>query len=206
MDSWLTDIMNQFGYWGVAFLITLENVFPPIPSEVILTFGGFMTKSTELTITGVVIAATIGSVLGALILYYIGRMLDVERLERMVDRWGYILRLTKDDVHKANDWFKKIGPWAVFLCRFIPLIRSLISVPAGMSKMNIWSFTALTIIGTLIWNIVLVNLGAALGLNWEKIVAVMDTYSNITYAVIALVFVAGCIYFVKSRKNNQQND
>lgn len=200
MESWITSVMEQFGYFGIAFLILLENVFPPIPSEVILTFGGFMTTKSDLNIVGVVIASTIGSVGGAVILYWIGRILNVERLERIIEKWGKYLRLTKDDVRKADAWFDRFGPWTVFFCRFIPLIRSLISVPAGMSGMNQWLFIILTTLGTLIWNLVLVIIGAKVGDNWHQIVNYMDVYSHIMYIVIALAVIIFVVWFVKKKK------
>lgn len=200
MENWITEIMNEFGYMGVMFLIALENIFPPIPSEVILTFGGFMTTTTSLTIFNVVLSATAGSVIGAIVLYLIGLQLDVERLEKIVDRWGHILRLKRSDIHKADAWFDKYGPWAVFLCRFIPLIRSLISIPAGMSNMNVGIFLIFTTIGTFIWNIVLVNLGASLGNSWDVIVYYMDIYSNIIYAVLLLLFIIFLYILVKKRR------
>ncbi|MBO3061646.1 DedA family protein [Mammaliicoccus fleurettii] len=200
MESWITCIMEQFGYLGIALLILLENVFPPIPSEVILTFGGFMTTKSELTIVGVVIASTIGSVFGAVILYWIGRILNVDRLERIIEKWGKYLRLTKEDVRKADAWFDKYGPWTVFFCRFIPLIRSLISIPAGMSGMNQWLFLLLTTLGTLIWNLILVIVGAKVGDNWHQIVNYMDVYSNFMYAIIAIGIIVFIIWFVKRKK------
>lgn len=202
MESWITSVMEQFGYFGIALLILVENVFPPIPSEVILTFGGFMTTKSELSIFGVVVASTIGSVGGAVILYWIGRILNVERLERIIEKWGKYLRLTKEDVRKADAWFDKYGPWTVFFCRFIPLIRSLISIPAGMSGMNQWLFLVLTTLGTLIWNLVLVLVGAKVGNNWHKIVNYMDVYSNIMYAVIAVSAVIFIIWFIKRKKTS----
>lgn len=202
MESWITSVMEQFGYFGIALLILVENVFPPIPSEVILTFGGFMTTKSELSIFGVVVASTIGSVGGAVILYWIGRILNVERIERIIEKWGKYLRLTKDDVRKADDWFDKYGPWTVFICRFIPLIRSLISIPAGMSGMNQWLFLVLTTIGTFIWNLVLVLVGAKVGNNWHQIVNYMDVYSNIAYAVIAICGVLFIIWFIKRKKTS----
>ena len=149
--------MGQFGYFGVFLLIMIENVFPPIPSEVILTFGGFMTTYSEMTRTGVIIAATAGSVVGAMILYSIGLLLDVSRLEKIIDRWGHLLRLTRKDIHRADAWFDKYGPWTVLFCRLVPLIRSLISIPAGMSNMNFPLFLLLTTVGSLIWNAALVS-------------------------------------------------
>ncbi|EZX17808.1 hypothetical protein V070_02320 [Staphylococcus aureus C0673] len=200
MESWITSVMEQFGYFGIALLILLENVFPPIPSEVILTFGGFMTTKSDLTVLGVVVASTIGSVGGAVILYWIGRILNVERIERIIEKWGKYLKLTKEDVRKADAWFDKYGPWTVFFCRFIPLIRSLISVPAGMSGMNQWLFLVLTTIGTLIWNLVLVLVGAKVGDNWHQIVNYMDVYSHFMYAVIAIGIIVFIIWFIRKKK------
>lgn len=200
MESWITSVMEQFGYFGIALLILLENVFPPIPSEVILTFGGFMTTKSDLTVLGVVVASTIGSVGGAVILYWIGRILNVERIERIIEKWGKYLSLTKEDVRKADAWFDKYGPWTVFFCRFIPLIRSLISVPAGISGMNQWLFLVLTTIGTLIWNLVLVLVGAKVGDNWHQIVNYMDVYSHFMYAVIAIGIIVFIIWFIRKKK------
>lgn len=199
MESWITNIMEQFGYIGVFLLIMLENLFPPIPSEVILTFGGFMTTHTSLSIFGVVVASTIGSVAGAIVLYGIGLLIDIRRIEKIVEKWGHILRLSKKDVHKANEWFSKYGVWTILFCRFIPLIRSLISLPAGMAHMNFGVFLVLTTLGTLIWNVVLINIGAAVGGSWETIVGYMDIYSNVTYVVLALVFIVFVVLFIRKR-------
>nr|WP_216667905.1 DedA family protein [Sporosarcina jiandibaonis] len=192
--------MSEFGYFGVLLLIMLENIFPPIPSEVILTFGGFMTTFTEMTQLGVIIAATIGSVIGAMILYSIGLLIDVSRLEKIVDRWGRLLRLTRKDIHKADAWFDKYGPWTVFFCRLVPLIRSLISVPAGMSNMNFPLFILLTTLGSLLWNGILVSVGVAVGDNWESIVYYMDIYSNIAYVIIGMSGVAAIIWYIRFRR------
>lgn len=202
MQNWITDFMEQFGYLGIFLMIALENVFPPIPSEVILTFGGFMTTYTELTVPGVILAATIGSVVGAVILYGIGLLLDVERLEKIIDRWGHILRVKKADIHRADSWFDKYGYWTVFFCRMIPLIRSLISIPAGMSNMKFGMFLLFTTLGTLIWNVLLVVLGSILGESWEDIVAFMDVYSNIAYAIIAVAAVVFIVLFIRKRKKS----
>ncbi|MFS0863182.1 DedA family protein [Fredinandcohnia sp. 179-A 10B2 NHS] len=200
-NNWIIEFMEQFGYFGVFLMIALENVFPPIPSEVILTFGGFMTTWTNMTVTGVIIAATLGSVVGAVILYGVGLLLDVERLEKIVERWGHILRVTKEDIHKADAWFDKYGYWTVFFCRMIPLIRSLISIPAGMSNMKFGLFLLFTTLGTLIWNVLLVSIGAAVGESWEEIVHYMDIYSNITYALIAIAGIGFLILFFSKRRS-----
>ncbi len=199
MDNWITHTMEEFGYIGILLLITLENIFPPIPSEIILTFGGFMTTYTDMTMLGVVAVSTIGSVLGAVILYWVGTFLNMEKIERIVDRWGHIIRLTKEDIHKANGWFEKYGYWTVFFCRFIPLIRSLISLPAGMAKMNFGIFFVLTTLGTLIWNFVLIRIGAAVGDSWETIVGYMDIYSNIIYAILAIAIIFFLFLYIRKR-------
>ena len=200
MENWITQFMEQYGYLGVFLMIALENVFPPIPSEIILPFGGFMTTYTSMTVPGVVIASTAGSVVGAVILYGIGLLLDVERLEKIIDRFGHILRVTKEDIHKADAWFDKYGIWTVLFCRMVPLIRSLISIPAGMSNMKFWLFLVFTTVGTLIWNIILVSVGAALGDNWDRITEFMDVYSNIAYAIIGIGIIIFLVYFFNKKR------
>ena len=200
MENWITEFMSEFGYLGVLLLIMLENIFPPIPSEVILTFGGFMTTYSDMTRLGVIIAATVGSVVGAMILYSIGLFIDVKRLEKIVDRWGGFLRLTRNDIHRADAWFDKYGPWTVFFCRLVPLIRSLISIPAGMSNMNFPLFIVLTTLGSLVWNTILVSLGVAVGDNWASIVTYMDIYSNIAYAILIMCGIAAVIWYIRFRR------
>ncbi len=198
MEEIIINLMNEFGYLGIAFLIMIENIFPPIPSEIILCFGGFMTTSTEMTVLGVVIASTIGSLLGAIILYFAGKILNKERLIKIVNgKVGKILRLKAKDIEMADRWFDKKGSITVFFCRFIPIVRSLISIPAGMSEMPFTKFIVLTTLGTIIWNTVLTILGSIMGENWVKIVEIMDTYSSITLVVLILIFVAVCYCFYK---------
>ncbi len=201
MENWLTEVMNEYGYMGIMFLIAIENIFPPIPSEVILTFGGVMTTTSNLSIIGIITSATAGSVIGAIVLYIIGLQLDVATLEKIVNRWGHILRITISDIHKADDWFDKYGPWTVFFCRFVPLIRSLISIPAGMSNMNVGIFLPLTTVGTLIWNIVLVYLGASVGASWEVIVEYMEIYSKVTYVLLLFLIVVLVFIFIRRKGN-----
>ena len=203
MENWITEVMNTYGYIGILLLIALENIFPPIPSEVILTFGGFMTTTSNMSIIGVIIVSTIGSIVGAIVLYGIGLLLDVNRLERIVDKWGHILRLTSKDIEKANAWFHKFGVWAVFLGRLVPLVRSLISIPAGMAHMNFWVFLLFTTLGSLIWNSILVSVGAAVGTSWSTIVGYMDTYSNVVLFLLVVFFVLFIILFIKNRRKQQ---
>lgn len=199
MEHWITEIMDTYGYLGIFLLIALENLFPPIPSEVILTFGGFMTTTSSMTIIGVILAATAGSVVGAICLYGVGRMLSVSRLEMIITSYGKILRLKPEDIRRAHAWFDKYGARAVFFGRLVPLIRSLISIPAGSTRMSFLPFLMLTTLGSLIWNIALVYIGAAVGASWESIVSYMDIYSNVVYILLALSLVVFGFVFVRKR-------
>ena len=200
MQNWIITIMNRFGYLGVAGLIGLENIFPPIPSEVIVTFGGFMTTCTDLTFTGVVVSSTIGSLIGAILLYGIGWILSYDKLCRILSgKTGKILHLYPEDIDKAVSWFDKRGNYTVFFCRFIPIVRSLISIPAGCAKMKMLPFLLLTTAGSFIWNTVLVYLGALAGKSWSKIAGYMDTYSTIVLIILIIAVLSALYFFIKSR-------
>lgn len=200
MQTWVTQIMEQLGYVGVFLMMALENLFPPIPSEVILPFAGFMTTTTPLTIPGVVMTSTTGSVLGAIILYGIGQLMDVNQLGKLIDRWGHVLRIKKEDIHKVDRWFEKYGYLTVLFCRMVPLVRSLISIPAGMSHMRFWLFLLFTIIGTTLWNITLILLGAALGDSWANILSFLDVYSTFVYISLGLGAVVLLIFYIKKKR------
>lgn len=203
MQTWVTNMMEQFGYAGIMFMMALENVFPPIPSEVILPFAGFMTTATQLTIAGVVIISTTGSVLGAIILYGAGKLMDVARLEKIIDRWGHIIRMKKEDIHRAAAWFDKYGYWTVLFCRMVPLVRSLISIPAGMARMEFWLFLLLTIIGTAAWNVILIVIGAGLGESWTDILRFMHTYAAITYFILGHGIILFILLLLRKKRNSR---
>jgi len=194
--------MNNFGYIGICLLILVENVFPPIPSEVILTFGGFMTTQSEMTVIGVIIISTIGSVLGAIILYLVGRLLNKDVIEKWLDgKVGRILRFKREDVEKANSWFEKKGKLTVLFCRCIPIVRSLISIPAGMSKMAFVPFILLTTLGSAVWNTVLVVLGNVAGNSWEKISHIIDKFSDVILIILIIAVVSFLVWhFTKKDK------
>lgn len=205
MQEIILSIMNQFGYLGIFLLIAIENIFPPIPSEVILLFGGFMTTYTKLNILGIIISSTLGSICGAIILYYIGKIFNKDRLKRLISgRLGSIVRLKNSDIDKADKWFDTKGQKAVFFCRFIPLIRSLISIPAGMSEMPILRFLVYTTLGSLIWNIVLIVLGSIVGSNWISILSILDTYSHIAVIVLGIIFILFVTLFYKKRLKREK--
>ena len=160
MEGATIEIINNFGYLGIVSLIAIENIFPPIPSEVILTFGGFATTVSDITMIGAIIASTIGSLIGAILLYWFGSALSKEKIYKFADsKSGKILRLKKENIDKSFEWFEGRGKYAVFFGRFIPIVRSLVSIPAGMAKMSMLPFLILTTLGSLIWNTVLISLG-----------------------------------------------
>ena len=203
MQEMIIEIMNNFGYLGVFLLIAIENVFPPIPSEVILLFGGFMTTYTALSVPGVILASTLGSILGAIILYYIGKILNKERLKKIItSKPGKILRLKPEDIDKADAWFDTKGNKTVFFCRFIPIIRSLISIPAGMSEMPMKKFLLYTAAGSLIWNSALSIAGSIVGENWTSILDIMDQYSHIILILLIIAFIIAVIVFYNKRKKS----
>lgn len=204
MQEIILSIMGKYGYIGVLLLIMVENVFPPIPSEVILLFGGFMTTYTKLSILGMVVASTLGSLFGAIILYYIGKIFNKDRLKKIISgKLGKILRLKVSDIDNADNWFDNKGNKTVFFCRFVPLIRSLISIPAGMSEMPMFKFLLYTLFGSLIWNTVLIIVGSVVGENWTKIVNVLDTYSHIVVLILLIIVVVGVYLFYKKRSDKK---
>lgn len=201
MEEFVISIMNQFGYFGIFFLIFIENIFPPIPSEVVLLFGGFMTTYSKLNLIGMVIFSTLGSTVGAIVLYFIGKILNKERLKRIVSgKIGKVLRLKASDIDKADHWFDTKGNKTVFFCRFIPVVRSLISIPAGMSEMAMGKFLLYTITGSLIWNTVLLFVGSKVGENWKRIEAIMSQYSHIILILLIIGFLGFVIYHFSKKK------
>lgn len=203
MQEWIIYVLERFGYIGAFLMMLLENVFPPIPSEAILAFGGFMTTETELNAAGLVAATTAGSVAGAVVLYKIGRELGAKKIEGIISKWGRLIRLKKEDLHNAKGWFTRYGYWTVFFCRMIPIVRSLISIPAGMARMRFGVFLLLTTAGTLIWNLLLIRIGVALGESWEEILHFMEAYSVVTYVILGLLVVLFIIRWVRKRDKSK---
>ena len=204
MQELIVSLMEQYGYGGIFFLIALENIFPPIPSEVILTFGGFLTTYTSLEVPGVVLAATLGSLAGAVVLYGVGLILNMERLKRLADGpVGRLIGLGASDVEKADGWFQRTGCKAVFFCRCVPVVRSLISIPAGMSRMRLPQFFLYTTAGSLIWNILLVSLGAFVGESWGYIAYLAGEYSHVMLIVLGISGVSGLIWIMRDKRRGK---
>lgn len=202
MQEFIVSLMGRFGYPGIFFLITIENLFPPIPSEVILTMGGFLTTCTSMSVSGVILFSTLGSLLGAIILYYIGKLLNKERLIRLVSgKTGRLLHLNVKDIENASVWFENKGSKAVFFCRLVPILRSLISIPAGMSEMGQIKFLFYTTAGSLLWNTVLVLLGSFLGESWMLVAILLKRYSTITKIALGVSALSAILYLYRKKRS-----
>lgn len=197
MQETIIQIMNAYGYIGVFSLILVENIFPPIPSEVVLLFGGAITAMSDMSVPVVILVATLGSVVGAIVLYLLGRILKAERLRKLFSgKFGRVLRLKPEDVDKATAWFARYEKKAVLICRCVPIVRSLISIPAGVTEMNVPLFLLLTTVGSAVWNTVLVCLGAFLGAQWEKALPYFDQFSNVILVLCVIAVVALVIWWI----------
>ncbi len=200
MQEAFFQFISDFGYFAVAALILLENVFPPIPSEVILPLSGFLATQTNMSLGGVIAFATVGSVVGAYFLYGIGRLLSQERLEGFFDTKPMrMLGFKSDDVSKAIGWFDRKGQITVLICRCIPVVRSLISIPAGTAKMNMVRFALYTLVGSLAWNAILCTLGFWAGGAWEQVTAQAEWVSGVVKVVIIVVALAVIAWWVVKR-------
>ena len=195
MRELVLELMGEYGNLAVFLLILVENLFPPIPSEVILTFGGVMTVCTDMTPVGVILFSTAGSLAGAVILYSVGRFLPDEVFRKLLcGQIGHLLHFRLEDVDLAKGWFRERGRSAVFLCRLIPIVRSLISIPAGIARMPFAPFLVFTAAGSLLWNTVLVYAGRIAGDSWEKVSAAFGVYSDL-FLMIAGISIAFAVLF-----------
>lgn len=190
MASWIIGFISSASYWGIVALMFLENVFPPIPSELIMPFAGFMAAQGELDLLVITIAGMTGSVLGALPLYYLGRRLGAVRVKRFADSYGRWLTVSGSDIERAVRWFQRHRGAAVFLCRLIPGLRSLISVPAGVAGMNLAQFLAYTSAGTGLWSGFLAYAGYLLGNNFAKAGEYLDPVSWAVFAALGVLYFA----------------
>jgi len=187
LSDWVVDVIERLGYVGVALLVALENLFPPIPSEIVLPFAGFVARDGRATLAGMIIAATIGSIAGAWMLYGIAAWIGPDRLQAFLVRYGRWLRLTNADIDRAERWFDRRAVVAVLVGRCVPLIRSLVSIPAGFRRMNFGIFTLYTALGSLVWNTALIGAGYALRSQWHDVEPILDI---VQYVVVALILAA----------------
>ena len=206
LANWVQDVINQFGYFGVALLVVIENIFPPIPSEIVLPFAGFVAQQgsagvaqSDTSVIGMMIAATIGSVVGALILYVISSAIGPERLRAFVQRFGRWFGVKQTDLLRAEAWFDRRSFVAVLVGRCVPLIRSIVSIPAGFRRMKLTSFILLTAVGSAVWNIALIGAGAILGDQWERVGEYVGVFQWLVIGAILVLLVR----FVYSKLQNR---
>jgi membrane protein DedA with SNARE-associated domain len=199
MAEWITNTMNAMGYWGIGLLMFLENLFPPIPSELIMPLAGFTVSQGKMNFQYAVLAGVVGTVLGTLIWYYAGILVGEERLRTIADRHGKWLGLSGADIDKANRWFYRHGTKAVLLGRLVPGIRTIISLPAGISRMRLAPYLIYSTIGTTLWTILLTYAGFLLGEHYDRV----DEYLAPVSKIVLLALVVGFIVWVMRRRQSQ---
>lgn len=199
--GWAVSLMEAIGGPGAGIAVAAENFFPPLPSEIILPLAGFTASQGGMTLFGALFWTTAGSVVGALVLYWLGVKLGRERLYAIVDRMPFV---GTDDLAKAEDWFNRHGRSAVFFGRMIPMVRSGISIPAGVSRMPIWQFTLYTTLGSLIWNSIFVLAGYFLGENWHYVETYASAFQYVVIGIVAALIGWFVVKKVKSRRVEAQ--
>jgi membrane protein DedA with SNARE-associated domain len=196
MTDWILSVIDALGYVGIAVLMVLECLFPPIPSELVLPVAGFAVDKGELSFVPLLLTSTLGSLVGAWLLYAAGRMGG----RPLVLRYMRALRLKPDDLDRAERWFVRRGDWIIASGRLVPGVRSLVSIPAGMLRMGLLRFTILTVIGSAVWNAALIGLGWGLGASWESATGPIGTISRIVVVVLAVGVVAAAIWWFRRKK------
>lgn len=191
------NLISTLGYTGIVVVMILENLFPPIPSEVLMPFAGFLVSQGRFNLTLTIAMGVLGSILGAIILYYMGYVLGEEKVKKFIIRWGKFAFISATDLQNGEDWFNKHGEKSVFFARVVPIVRSIISVPAGFIKMSMIKFLVLTTIGTSVWTTFLTCLGVILGENWS---VVGPIFKKFDYIVILIIFAAIAFFVHKKKK------
>ncbi|MEG4394522.1 DedA family protein [Microcoleus sp. BROC3] len=200
MVEWITNTMQSMGYFGIGLLMFLENLFPPLPSELIMPLAGFTaSKGNDMQLAPAIAAGVIGTVLGALPWYYGGKLLSEERLRNLADKYGKWIAVSGADIDKANRWFNRHGNKAVFLCRLVPGVRTLISLPAGINNMPLIPFLLYSTGGTLLWVSFLTLAGYKLGENYTLV----EEYLGPVSKIVVVIIVIWCILWIV-KKNMQK--
>ncbi|KRA47922.1 DedA family protein [Devosia sp. Root635] len=202
MTDWIIQTISDLGYVGIFLVMLAESIFPPIPSELIIPFAGFAAANGDLNLFGVLAAATIGAVAGMLPWYFVGRLFGLERVRRLADRFGRIMAFNADEIDMAVRWFTRFGPIIVLFGRLIPLIRTLISIPAGLSRMSLPVFLAASTSGALIWNTFLTLAGFILHEHYEVIEVVLDPLSYIVLGLVVALYLLKVVTWKPSRSTS----
>ncbi|MET8836340.1 DedA family protein [Micromonospora sp. NPDC004540] len=200
LTGWVASVIDSFGAVGVALLVALESIVPPIPSEVVLAMAGYLAAEGRFNVVLIVLAATAGSLLGALVLYWLGAALGEERLKRWLD---HVPLVDREDLEKADRWFERHGRWAVLIGRVVPVVRSLVSVPAGANRMPLGEFILLTTLGSGVWNTLIVGAGYALGSRWQQVDRYSQWFNYAIFAVFAVMIVSWVVKKVRRRRARQ---
>jgi membrane protein DedA with SNARE-associated domain len=195
MFEWITAIVEKSGYWGIGLLMLAENIFPPIPSELIMPLAGFVASRGGFNAIAVIAAGTVGSVLGAVFWYYAGRWIGLKRLEALAAKHGRWLTLSPASLRRTQHFFCRHSSMAVFLARLVPALRTLISVPAGIVKMPLPQFLVYSILGTVLWNALLVGAGYWLGSQYQLVAGWMNPITNGLLAILALGYLYRVVTF-----------
>lgn len=200
MFDWIVGIIAGSGYFGIFFLLILENIFPPIPSELIIPLAGYSAAQGHLNFFLVIMVATLGAVVGALPWYYLGKIFGLQRLKKMSQSYGRVVTLSPNDIDTAEGWFLKHGRAAVLFGRLIPAVRTLISIPAGIARMPLSTFLLYTTVGSVIWNTALVSLGYLLGNQHELVNVYLSPISDLVIVLIFIIYIYRVIIFGKGQK------
>jgi len=195
MDQFVQSLMDNFGVFGIGLLMFLENIFPPIPSEIIMPLAGYQAATGQVSMVSVIVAGTIGSLLGILPWYYLGLVVGEKRIERLADRYGRWITMTAEDVEAADRWFRRYGLWAVTFGRLVPTVRTLISIPAGLARMPMPLFLAFSAIGTVVWTAGLAFAGYLLAQQYERVNDYIGPVSNAVIAIVVIVYVYRVVTF-----------
>lgn len=201
LQLWIEQLILTLGYPGIALIMAVETIFPPIPSELVMPMAGFLAADGTMNFWGVVLSGTLGSVVGAMVLYWAGLYANETIVRRLVRRYGRYFLIDEGDVNKTLGTFTRFGPAAVFIGRLIPLVRSLISIPAGMERMNPILFVALTTVGTALWSGILTYAGMVLGQNWNLVVEWISQYQKVVLVGIGLVAILFVVYKLRQMRS-----
>ncbi|HEY59313.1 MAG TPA: DedA family protein [Anaerolineae bacterium] len=186
---WVENVISTMGYPGLGLVMFLENIFPPIPSEVVLPLAGSLTLTGRFNLGSVTIVGMFGSLLGAFIFYGLGKWLGEQRVRTILEKYGRFAMLTTGDLDRSLGWFRKFGEYVILFGRMVPIIRSLISIPAGVASMNLTKFTFFTIAGTALWSFLLTLGGRLLGEQWPLIADWISTYQNVVIVLLAVTVI-----------------
>lgn len=197
LTGWVATIIDSLGALGVAVLVALESIIPPIPSEIVLAMAGYLSSQGRFNVVLIVLAATAGSLVGALVLYWLGAALGEERLKRWLD---HIPLVDRDDLEQADRWFERHGRWAVLIGRVVPVVRSLVSIPAGANRLPLGEFVLLTTLGSGVWNALIVGLGFALGSQWQQVDRYSSWFNYAIFAVFAVMIVSWVAKKIRRRR------